>query len=558
MQKVAFLISLFFCLNLQSQSWSLILDWNPQSIFIEYDTLKMIHQGKLYVFDGKKCIPSKTDLRDQLCFFDVGTLIPSYKLNHQGYRYNSIDNKLYNSCKSPSLVKEFDSDIVGMFRDSKDIMIIATREHGFYINDQNRIKSLYLPGVNNLQNINTAIFCDERIIYSNENHLYSWSQDDHVEKRIHTAHTKDLSLAVDRFKQIWVNDRSYIFKLNQYQDLTELNIDLESLNSSSSQNALQWINIDFLQLFPDLSFEYKTENNEWLSLKNNLLNIDERTESYNVSLRAFSDHSNSNVFNFTISPSKTDPIFRLMKIALAAFSVLVLGLIFLLWRQLYLRKISDQNINRLRTQRALTKTHDKLFELQMNPHFIFNSLNAIKGLVATEKPKEARRAISDFASIMRSLLDYSREEQNSIEEEVRFLKKYLALQNLTHPDVFDFEISVDDSIDQAINIPVMMIQPFIENAIIHGLLTKKEKGKIDIIFTDSDGTLVCIVKDNGVGIDERSSSQHLSHSTKIITDRISNANLNSTLEVLNLNDQNGNNRLGTQVTIPLTRLTSGI
>lgn len=552
MQKVAFLISVFFCLNLQSQSWGLILDWNPESIFIKNDTLKMIHQGKLYAFDGKKCIPSTTDLKDQLCFFDVGAFVPSYNLNHQGYIYNSIDNKLYNSCKSPSLIKEFDSDIVGMFRDSKDIMIIATREHGFYINDQNRIKSLYLPGVNNLQNINTAIFCDERIIYNNENHLYSWSQDDHVEKRIHSAHTNDLLLATDRFKQIWVNDKSYIFKLNLYQDLTELSIDLESTSSSSSQNALQWINIDFPQLFPDISFEYKTEKNEWLGLKSDLLNIDEQKDPFNIALRAVSDHSKSNVYNFTISPTKLDSLVWLMKIALAAFSILILGLILLLWRQLYLRQISDQNINRLRTQRALVKTNDKLFELQMNPHFIFNCLNAIKGLVALDKPKEARKAISDFAIIMRSLLDYSRDEQNSIKEELRFLRKYLELQEITYPNVFNYDIVVDDDIDQSINIPVMMIQPFVENAIVHGLLTKKGKGKIDILFTESDGTIVCIVKDNGVGMDAQSSSKHLSHSTKIITDRISNAQLKSTLKISNLIDTEGNS-IGTQIKIPLIR-----
>lgn len=513
----------------------------------------MIHKAKLYSLDGKLCVLSKPDLKEQECLFDLGTSVPSFSMSYQGYMYYSINNKLYNSCKRPSLIREFDSKIVGMFRDSSNKMILATSEHGFFINDQNQIKSLYLPGTGNLQNINSAIYCDERIIYNRGSDIYSWSQDDLLEIKIHSAQTNDILLAEDRFNQLWISDGGFLHKINRYQDLTNLSIDLKNLVSNSTETSLHWIAVNSPQLFPDLSFEYKIENKEWQSLNDQLLSLDIESGHSNISVRAYSPHGKSNVFNFIIEQAISDPIIDLMKSSIVIMGILVFGLLLLLWRQLYLKKISDQNITRLRTQRALVKTNDKLFELQMNPHFIFNCLNAIKGLVAIDKPKEARKAISDFASIMRSLLDYSRDEQNSIKEEVRFLKKYLELQEITYPNVFTYDIVVDEDIDQSINIPVMMIQPFVENAVLHGLVPKKEMGKLDIRFTISSKLLTCIVTDNGVGIKNHLSSPHLSHSTSIINNRISNAKLKSSLTISNLMDAEGNST-GTQIIIPLIRI----
>jgi signal transduction histidine kinase len=553
LQKFAFLISFFFSLNLQSQSWGIVLDWTPESISIENDSLKMIYHGKQYTFDGKQCLATKTNLKDLVCYFDVGALVPSHTLSYQSYKYYSINNKLYNSCKSPSLIKVFNSEIVGLLKNAEGKMIIATRENGFFINDQNQIKSLYLPGSVNLQNINTATYCNNLMIYNNGTNIYSLSSDDYVEKKIHTADTEDIHIASDKFNQLWVSDGRHIYKINSYQDLSKIEIELEGIGSSASEKILQFINIGSPQLFPDISYEYTLSNNIWHKLESNLLRIDSNPNQADISIRAFNNIGKSNVFNFNLSTVKSDSINTLMIYALASLGLLVLCLLLLLWRQLYLKKISDQNIKRLRAQRKLSKTNDKLFELQMNPHFIFNCLNAIKGLVATDKPKQARKAISDFASIMRSLLDYSREEQNTIEEEVRFLKKYLELQSLTYPDVFDFEITVDQSIDQSIHIPAMMIQPFVENAVLHGLIPKKEKGHLKIRFTDVNNYLTCRVKDTGIGINDHSTSQHLSQATKIINDRIRNSTIKTKLEILNMKDEKGD-CIGTQVNIPLVVL----
>jgi len=483
--------------------------------------------------------------------FDIGALVPSHNMAYQGYMYYGVNNKLYNSCKSPSLIREFDSEIVGMFQNDQGKMIIATRENGFFINDQNLIKSLYLHGVDNLQNINSAIYCDERIIYNYGPQVFSWSQDDNLTKKLHTGHTNNLKLAADKFNQVWLSDGTFIHKLNTYQDLSSLSIKLEPASQNPQESLSQSIIKNYPQLFPDLSFEYKNENNEWQQIKNDhiILNPEKST----ISIRALSNHSKSNIFNFNIPQVQTDPISSSLKLALAIMGLLILGLMLLLWQQLYLKKISDQNIASLRTQRALAKTNDKLFELQMNPHFIFNCLNAIKGLVAIDKPKQARKAISDFASIMRSLLDYSREEENSIEEEVSFLKKYISLQAITYPNVFDFIIDVNKSVDQTTKIPVMMIQPFVENAIFHGLIPKNQKGRLSILFTSLNDILTCTIKDNGVGISDQSKSQHISQATQIIKDRIKNAKFKAELEILKLNDNEGNS-IGTQINIPLVRI----
>jgi sensor histidine kinase YesM len=164
----------------------------------------------------------------------------------------------------------------------------------------------------------------------------------------------------------------------------------------------------------------------------------------------------------------------------------------------------------------------------MNPHFIFNSLIAIQNYVYKHKPAEVAGYIANFAKLMRMTLENSRNETITIEKEINMLKYYMELQQLRFPGKFDFEMNVDEKIDTgSILIPPMLSQPFIENAIEHGIMNKTGgAGKITVEFIQGEDTIEMQIVDNGVGRDgaKRNSAfqeaKHQSLATTITQERL--------------------------------------
>ncbi len=133
---------------------------------------------------------------------------------------------------------------------------------------------------------------------------------------------------------------------------------------------------------------------------------------------------------------------------------------------------------------------------QMNPHFIFNSLNSIQDLILKGDVEHSYSYISTFSNMVRATLNNSEREFIDIDQEIKLLELYLSLEKLRFKNEFDYEIQYDDNID--ILVPPMLIQPFIENALVHGLIHKVGKKKICIQF-QLGTTLQCIIEDNGIG-----------------------------------------------------------
>jgi LytS/YehU family sensor histidine kinase len=136
----------------------------------------------------------------------------------------------------------------------------------------------------------------------------------------------------------------------------------------------------------------------------------------------------------------------------------------------------------------------------MNPHFIFNALNSVNQYIHQNDERAANRFLSDFSKLMRMVLDYSQLDFITMEEERNLLKLYLKLEHIRFKDRFDYEINEPDNIDfSAIEIPPMLIQPFVENAVWHGLRYKNEKGFLSVTFTQANNALQIDIKDNGIG-----------------------------------------------------------
>lgn len=137
---------------------------------------------------------------------------------------------------------------------------------------------------------------------------------------------------------------------------------------------------------------------------------------------------------------------------------------------------------------------------QMNPHFFYNALNTIQSFIFTDDKKNAGIYLSKFSRLTRNILEMSQQEMVSLGDELVSLKLYLELEQARFKDDFFFHIDIEESIDiDLVHLPSMLIQPYVENAIVHGLLHKKGNKTLMITFTKRDGNLEVVIDDNGVG-----------------------------------------------------------
>ncbi len=173
-----------------------------------------------------------------------------------------------------------------------------------------------------------------------------------------------------------------------------------------------------------------------------------------------------------------------------AFTLLITCIILVYIRQLKQREAQKQATLRLQSLRG-----------QMNPHFIFNSLNSINYFISNNDKLSANRYIADFSKLIRSILHNLSHDFISLEKEIESIEDYLKIEYLRFGDKFEYEVRVDKEIDHTnLKVSPGMIQPFIENAIWHGVRgLENRKGKIEIWFGMKYGRLICVVKDDGIG-----------------------------------------------------------
>jgi tetratricopeptide (TPR) repeat protein len=180
--------------------------------------------------------------------------------------------------------------------------------------------------------------------------------------------------------------------------------------------------------------------------------------------------------------------------------------------------IAHQNANLLK---------QKLLISQMNPHFIFNALNAIQNFILKKDPLTASGYLANFSELVRMILDFSRKDFIDLQSELKFLKNYLDLQQLRANNNFEYRFEFDESVDpDLIAVPPMLSQPFIENAIEHGGFDAQNKGLIIIRFKINGDDLTCEIEDNGIGMENslgaknKKTSTHESLALKITEERI--------------------------------------
>nr|WP_321222393.1 histidine kinase [uncultured Psychroserpens sp.] len=161
----------------------------------------------------------------------------------------------------------------------------------------------------------------------------------------------------------------------------------------------------------------------------------------------------------------------------------------------------------------VTDTELKALRSQMNPHFIFNSLNSIGDYILKNDTQSASDYLGKFAKLMRLTLENSEKSEILLSEDISLLKTYLDIERKRFDNKFDYTIEIEDSLEvDNILIPPMILQPFLENSIIHGISQINDKGQILISFKEANNMIICSVDDNGVG-------RKKTETNKIITNR---------------------------------------
>lgn len=167
------------------------------------------------------------------------------------------------------------------------------------------------------------------------------------------------------------------------------------------------------------------------------------------------------------------------------------GLVFFIFRTLKKVQIKNKKIALQSLRR------------EMNPHFIFNSLNSVNHFIATNNELEANQYLTKFSKLMRGVMENSTEDFIPFQQELDLLHNYLSLEKTRFADKFDYEIEVDESLKvQSLKVPGMLVQPFLENAIWHGLRYRAEKGFLSLKFEKNNDFLNILIEDNGIGIEE--------------------------------------------------------
>jgi len=176
-------------------------------------------------------------------------------------------------------------------------------------------------------------------------------------------------------------------------------------------------------------------------------------------------------------------------------------------------------------QAQLAQAEQRALLAQMNPHFVFNSLNSIQKYILRNQGEIAQAYLAKFGSLMRTILEQSRHPSLPLRDEIQMLGRYLELEAIRFENRFEFEVTVEPKALLAQEIPTMLIHPFVENAVWHGLTHKTGPGRIDVTFQQAGAYLVVTVQDNGIGRQRAAEmgSLHAGHASRgmsIVQERI--------------------------------------
>lgn len=243
---------------------------------------------------------------------------------------------------------------------------------------------------------------------------------------------------------------------------------------------------------------------------------------YKVYMRGidgFNDHSpNEIIYAFKIEKH----IYETLWFRLIAFGLVFLLIFLLTYKRIQISK--DQELKNSEHKNTMFELKLKAIQAKMNPHFIFNCLNNIQYLIVMGKQEEAEYALSDFSGLLRKFLQQSDNSFITLRDEVELLKSYISVERFRFEESLDVEVNIPENLLH-LKIPTLLIQPTVENAIVHGLAHKKGNKKLIIEGYQEGDSIILKIDDNGIGRQEAKRintyrANHISHGWNMVLDKI--------------------------------------
>lgn len=283
----------------------------------------------------------------------------------------------------------------------------------------------------------------------------------------------------------YAGDVNFISSLNLDPDQDYLDVQFQALAYPNDYNLKYWYRVEGL-------------SDQWIALgENKIVTLASlKPGDYVLQIKAGNPSTPSPIRSLDIHVKKplTAKTWFILLWA-SAFAGLMIGIYN--WRIRYVRK---REAEKAHYDKQITELELKALRSQMNPHFMFNSLNSIKNYILHAEPKIAAEYLSNFSHLIRMILQNSKEKTITLAEEVETLLLYIELEQIRFENKFEFSLEVDDKVEMdQVSIPPMLLQPFVENAIWHGLLHKSGIGHLRLQFALIQDQVACIIDDDGVG-----------------------------------------------------------
>ena len=306
-------------------------------------------------------------------------------------------------------------------------------------------------------------------------------------------------------------------------------------------------------------YQVKGKSKQWYPIDSNVISISSLGGgNYTINVATISKEKRTEEQVLSINKEKT--LFENNWFWLLTIGVIG-GLIFA-YNKIRINHVRKQERLRASYEKKLSELQMEALQSQMNPHFIFNALNSIKHFILTNEKFKAAEYLSGFSSLVRQVLNNSKSPIINLEKEIETLKLYIEMEQMRFDDKFNYQFHIDGNLDLLeINLPPLIFQPYVENAIWHGLMHKEGPRKLDIYFKKLGDSLLCTIEDNGIGRKKAMESKpgglkrQKSFGMQITQDRMKINQIKSDINIIDKENDNGI-ATGTKVIIqiPLNQL----
>jgi len=467
-------------------------------------TLNLIH--RIYTFRSTVSVFHKS-------FIYIGTLNGLYVIKPNGWTE-------FLGEKYPVLQRRI-TDIT-LF---KDKVWVATNDMGIVLLEDGKPSLMVNEKIGLGSNNCKTIFTDSNFLWVGTNKGLNRISFENTRIKIQIFNDYDLlpsniinAIYADS-SEVWVGTPEGItyFKTDATNSLSACNLYVEKVNNkippaesgkiktvllSGSENRLEisFVGIS-MKAGGEILYHYTLEglDKEWISTSNRMVKYASLPPG-NYTMKLYAQNKFGLKSKIILIPVIVSPAFWQTKWFLVLSVVVVAGTF---WFLFYIRK---KNLEKLyerknRVQQQMNALEQQALQSQMNPHFIFNCLNSIQQFVLTNEPDEANRFLTKFATLIRETLENSTSKYISLKKEIDYLERYLELECLRFGNTFTYNIDLHKNLDAGkIYLPVMLFQPFIENAIRHGIRNRPDtKGEVNIKFFREGDSLIGMISDNGIG-----------------------------------------------------------